>query len=375
MTYPRVIKKHIQDKLFQWKTIIIYGARQVWKTTLSKEILQEFKNDWAYFNCDLVRYRDLFSKQDEIIFSSNIWNKKIIVLDEAQRIENVWLNLKILHDHFPDLQVIATGSSSFDLANKINEPLTGRAVEFMMSPFSIQEIQEKYMPIDLQSKLEDILLYGLYPDVFDKDKDEMFQNISNIANNYLFKDTLLFEWLYKSDIVSRLLRLIALQIWNEVSYAEIANWLGISSLTVQKYIDILEKAFVIFKLTGFSNNPRKEIVKNTKIYFWDLWIRNAIIDNFVAVNSRTDIWAMWENFVIAERKKYLLNNDIHRQLYFWRNYNQQEIDLVEVDNADISAYEIKRNPNNKAKLPASFKEFYPNSSFEVIHKDNFMKML
>jgi len=375
MSYNRIIKKHLENSLFQWKTIILYGARQVGKTTLAKEILQEFGDDWFYFDCDLIRYRELFAKQDENIFESNIWNKKIIILDEAQRVENIWLNLKILHDHFPNLQVIATGSSSFDLANKINEPLTGRAVEFMMSSFSIQEIKAKYIPIDIQSKLEDILLYWLYPDVFDKNKDQMFQNISNIANNYLFKDILLFEWLYKSDIVSKLLKLIALQVWSEVSYSELANGLGISNITVQKYIDILEKAFVIFRLTGFSNNPRKEIIKSTKIYFWDIGIRNAIIDNFVNIDSRTDIWAIRENFVIAERKKYLLNNGIHSQLHFWRNYNQQEVDLVEVNNWKITWYEIKRNLKTKAKLPNSFKELYPDSEFEVINRDNFIKNL
>jgi len=369
--YHRTIKEKIKNWLFKGKILIIYGARQVGKTTLSKEIIKEFQNDASFFDCDLRENRKIFEKQDIEILSKVIKTKKIIVLDEAQRVKNIGLTLKIIHTHFPETQVIATGSGSFDLSNKINEPLTGRAIEFTLHPLSISEvIGNDYLKF--KNNLENILKFGLYPEIFQSSKNEIKERLTNIANNYLYKDILEFEYLKKSDQLYNLLELLALQIGSEVSSDELSKKLGLNKLTIQKYIYLLEKTFVIFRLRSFSRNLRKEISKGIKVFFWDLGIRNFLINNFNDMSLRNDYGDLWENFCIAEKIKHNHNCRKFKNSYFWRTYEQKEIDYIEEADGKINAFEFKWSQSKKARKPQEFLKTYSNSNFQVINKENFL---
>jgi hypothetical protein len=296
----------------------------------------------------------------------------LIVLDEAQNIENIWIILKILIETYPEKQFIATGSSSFDLANKLNEPLTWRNFKFILYPFSIEEIKNKYDNFYINDNLENILIYWSYPEIIWVGQSQKQERLNLLAWDYLYRDILKFEWIKKSNYLKSILQLLALQIWNEVSYNEIGQKLWLNHITVQKYIDILEQAFIIFKLNSFSRNLRNEITKWVKIYFYDLWVRNSLIQNYNSLNLRQDAWALWENLLISERKKYLNNNLLFRNIYFWRNHAQAEIDYIEEYNWRLYAYEFKYW-DKKAHIPKVFKEAYLDSSFELINKTNFIE--
>jgi len=373
--FKRILKAQIEKKLFQGEVIILYGARQVGKTTLVKEIVNEFADKAVYFDCDLIRNREIFEKQDEIEFKKVIGDKKLVVLDEAQRILNIGLNLKIMHNYLKDVQVIATGSSSFDLSNKINEPLTGRAVEFMLPPLSIEEIMQKYDYMIMKTQLNNVLRFGSYPNIFDRNEEEAREKLDFIVSNYLYKDILQFEDLKKSDKIIDILRLLAFQVGSQVSYNEIGNRLKISSITVEKYIDLLEKSFIVFRLHSLNRNLRNEIGKAVKIYFWDLGIRNSLIQNFNDIELRNDIGQLFENFCIAERLKYNENNRKFVNTYFWRTYEQKEIDLIEEEAGVLKAFEFKYNEKRKYKKPMQFFETYKNSSLEIICKENYLEFL
>jgi uncharacterized protein len=292
--YNRTIQKHIEKNLFKWWTIVLYWARQVGKTTLVKIIWEKTKKKWIYIDWDLLENRQMLGSQSLTTYKSLIGKNSLVIIDEAQRIENIWLVLKILHDNFPKVQIIATWSSSFDLANKINEPLTWRTKEFFLPPLSYQEIYPDLWLLT-QSQREKHLLYWWYPRCVDLPWDEAKEYIKHLSANYLYKDVLEWEQLKKSPKLLTLLQLLALQIWSEVSLTEIWQKLQISFHTVQHYIDLLEKSFVIFKLHSFSKNIRNELTKSIKIYFWDIGIRNALIDSFQQTIIRQDIWVLWEN--------------------------------------------------------------------------------
>jgi len=296
-------------------------------------------------------------------------------LDEAQHIENIGLILKIIVDTYPEIQIIATGSSSFDLANKISEPLTGRSRQFILYPFSLTEIKENTTFHDVISQIEKFLIYGLYPAVYELSETDAKFELMNIASNYLYKDVLEFEQLRNSKPLLQILELLALQIGNEVSFREIAQKLEISHPTVKKYIDLLEKCFIIFSLRSFSRNLRNEINKSQKIYFYDLGIRNAIIQNFNKPSLRTDIGALWENFCILERLKYNQANERWVNAYFWRMYSGQEVDYIEEHSGKLDGFEFKYNPNAKFKKPIKFLETYDNTSVQVIHRENWFEFL
>lgn len=364
----RSLKKQIKDKLFKGKVIILYWPRQVGKTTLIKEIAGEYPNINMYLNCELLSVQEVLSKPEAEQIKSYFGNKTLIILDEAQKINNIGVVLKILVDTYPELQIIATWSSSFELGNTLQEPLTGRHFTFEMYPLSIQELIIYKNKIYLKAKLESLLRLGAYPEVFLLPEQEGRERLEELASDYLYKDLLMFEWLKKSSIIKKLLQLLALQLGNEVSLQELATNLWINRLTVQKYIDLLEKSFVIFQLSAFSRNKRIEISKGTKIYFYDLWIRNALIQNFAPLELRNDVWALWENFCIIERIKFLQSKNIFRNQYFRRTYTQKEVDYIEEYDGKIHWYEFKYTKNT-FQSPKVFEVQYKNK-VKLINKDN-----
>lgn len=364
----RTLKKQIEEKLFKGKVIILYWPRQVGKTTLIKEIAIKYKDTSKYLNCELLSVQEILSKPEAETIKSYLWNKTLIILDEAQKISNIGTILKIMVDTYPEIQIIATWSSSFELGNHLQEPLTGRHFTFEMYPISLQELIQYKDKIYIKAKLESLLRFGSYPEVLLLPDEEAKERLEELASDYLYKDLLMFEWLKKSSIIKKLLQLLALQLWNEVSLQELAVNLWINRLTVQKYIDLLEKSFVIFQLPAFSRNKRIEISKGTKIYFYDLGIRNTLIQNFTPLELRNDVWALRENFCIIERIKSLKSKNLFRNIYFWRTYTQKEVDYIEEYNGKIQGYEFKYS-KNKTSSSKLFEEQYK-GKVEIINKEN-----
>lgn len=372
-----IVKRELQEQLEKWlfkkKALIVYGARQVGKTTLVKSILQKFP-DSAYFDCETISAKQSLSVADPIKLRHFIGNVKLVVLDEAQKVENIGLTIKLLVDNYPDLQIIATGSSSFDLADKINEPLTGRALDFFLYPFSVREMTQIYRPQDISQNIERFLIFGMYPEIAFQDEPVAKIYLDNLTAKYLYKDLLELDRIKKSDLLVRLLQMLALQIGNEVSFFELSRGLGIDRNTVIKYIDFLEKAFVIFRLRAFSRNLRKEINKKNKIYFHDLGVRNSLIANFNPLSLRQDTGVLWENFCVAERLKYLQVLGEKRNRYFWRTHDQKEIDYLEEWGGKLEGYEFKWKKETFAG-PAEFTKTYPRSSISLVNVGNYENFL
>ncbi|MFC2100662.1 ATP-binding protein [Bacteroidota bacterium] len=374
MEILRSIQQKIEDTLFKQKVIIIYGARRVGKTTLSKQIIKKHPGS-RYINCELLQNKVALETTNSELLFNFIGKHSLIVLDEAQYIKNIGLVLKVITDTFPNIQIIATGSSSFDLSYSISEPLTGRSREYILYPFSVQEIVNQNDMMTIHAGLENILRFGLYPEVYGKNEPDAIEELNNIASNYLYKDILQFENIKRSDLLMNLLRAVALQLGNEMSYSELANMLGENIHTIKRYIELLEKSFVIFRLSSFSRNLRKEIGKGQKIYFYDLGIRNAIIQNYNPLALRNDTGGLWENFCILERRKFNQNNRKFLNAYFWRTYDQKEIDYIEEEGGKLLAFEMKFNPKIKTKSPKEFLHTYPQSEFRIIHYDNYLNFL
>lgn len=375
MFRERTISDSIIDNLFKGKVIVIYGARRTGKTTLAKHILDTYTGTKStkYFSCEDFETKNLLETTNTEILQRTLGLYDLIILDEAQMLNNIGATLKIIHDFLPDLQVIATGSSSFDLRDQIGEPLVGRSRTYTLYSFSLSELAMD--SIQLQSNLEHILRFGLYPTVINQSEEYAKEELSDIKNGYLYKDILAIERIKSSNTLINLLISLALQVGSEVSYNELARKLGISTVTVQKYIDLLEKCFVIFVLPAFSRNIRKEIgTKSKKIYFYDLGIRNAIINSFAPLNLRTDTGVLWENFCIVELIKKARNKRRFLNNYFWRTYDQQEIDFIEEYNGVLYAYEFKFSPKQKVKIPQIFIDTY-RPQFQVINKENYQKYL
>ncbi|MFA5917245.1 MAG: ATP-binding protein [Candidatus Gracilibacteria bacterium] len=368
----RKITKEIEDNIFKGKIIIIYGPRQVGKTTLVRALLSKYGNTDDYYNCDEPDIRLSLTNKTSTELRSFFGDKKLIVIDEAQRVENIGITLKLLIDNYPDIQIIATGSSSFDLANKINEPLTGRKYEYHLYPFSIEELNSKYSKLELTRFKDENMIFGLYPEVFFSSQNDKIKNLKILVDSYLYKDILSFGNIRKPDMIIKLLQALALQVGNQVSYTELANLIGVDKNTIENYIIILEKAFIIFRLGSFSRNLRNEIKFSKKIYFYDLGVRNALINNFNPLELRQDTGALWENFLISERIKYNSNNFLYVNSYFWRTFTQQEIDYIEESGDKLSAYEFKYSVNKKPKPLKNFIEAYLKSSFEIINGDNYL---
>lgn len=370
----RSVLPEIEKRLFKGKIIIIYGPRRVGKTTLAKEILARHDRVDGYFNCEEPDINSALTNKTSTELKKLIGKRKLIVLDEAQKVKNIGLTLKLLVDNFPEIQVVATGSSSFDLANETAEPLTGRAFEFKLFPFSLSELKQQYSMVEIDRLLETFLRFGTYPEVVQADSGFAGELISDITRNYLYKDILEFERLKNPDLILKLLQALALQLGSEVAYTELANLLGVDKVTVERYIQILEKAFVVFRLTPLSRNLRNELTKTRKIYFCDLGIRNSLINNFNELNLRTDVGAIWENFCILERLKLNSSKKLFPNTYFWRTYEQKEIDYLEEGGGKFTAFEFKWK-KNKHKFPEEFGKNYPNSEFKLINRGNFWEML
>ncbi len=367
----RLIETAIVSKIGKGKAIIIVGPRQVGKTTLVKTIL---KNEvYLFLDGDDPTVRNLLTNPNTEQLKSIIGKNKFVFIDEAQRIENIGLTLKIITDQFKDVQLLVSGSSAFELNNKLNEPLTGRKWEFQLYPVSWKELEDNIGFLKAEQQLEIRLLYGMYPDVINN-SSEAFDVLKELTNSYLYKDILGLSSIRKPEVLEKLLQALALQVGSEVSYNELSQLLNINKNTVSTYIDILEKAFVIFKLKSFSRNLRNEIKTNQKIYFYDNGIRNMIIGNFNSLELRQDKGALWENFLISERLKKNSYENSTAKPFFWRTVQQQEIDYVEDLNGNIIAYEIKWNVNAKVKTHKIFNETY-NAQTEIINKENFRKFL
>lgn len=368
----RLLKNKINETLFKGKTIILYGARQVGKTTLVKEILNDFGSDGRYINCEIFSVEQNLNIPEPEKLKAFLGNYKLIVLDEAQNLSDTGRILKIITDTLKDVQIIATGSSSFDLANKAAEPMTGRIFTHTLYPLSVLEIKQNSDWLNIDAQLEKLLRFGSYPDVFTSNEDSAVSKLEELASSYLFRDLLKFEGIKKSSLLKNLLISLALQLGNEVTYNELATKFGVSSLTIQKYIDLLEQGFVTFKLNSFSRNIRKELTKAFKIYFYDNGIRNALVNNFNSISLRNDVGALWENFCISERIKSNSYNKRKVNCYFWRTYDQKEIDYVEETDGKITGYEMKYSEKQKIKIPKGFSENY-NAEVYKIDKSNYWK--
>ncbi len=366
----RHLKRSIEKYLFQKKTIILYGARQTGKTTLMDQILEPFREETLFLNGDDADTRQLFTNLNATQLVPLIGKSKIVLLDEAQRIPETGLVLKIIHDNFKNVQLIATGSSSFDLANMINEPLTGRKFEFTLYPLSFSEMVDYHGFLTEKRLLEHRLIYGYYPDIAVNTGNEI-KLLKSLASSFLYRDLLSLETIKKPVLLEKILSALALQIGNEVSYNELAQLLNSDKETIEKYIDLLEKTGVVFRLGALSGNVRNEIKKGRKIYFCDNGIRNAVLGNYSPLSMRTDNGALWENFLVSERIKYLGNNEKDVKSWFWRTTQQQEIDYIEQSDHKIYAFEFKWNPKKKGSLSKTFSKAYPDYEFKVINPENF----
>jgi predicted AAA+ superfamily ATPase len=371
---PRFAKNRLKEALFQGKIIHIPGARQVGKTTLLRQFVESANFKTLWLNGDESDVRLMFENPTSTGLKSLIGDNDIIVIDEAQRITNIGLALKIMVDNQPDRQVIATGSSAFELANSINEPLTGRKIELFLYPLSYGEMVSHSGSLEEKRMLEHRLIYGYYPEVVTNPGNRT-EILKSLSEAYLYKDIFLFENIKKPVLVERLLQAIALQVGNEVSFHEVGQIIGADQKTVERYINILEKAYIIFSLASLSRNVRNEIKKGRKIYFFDNGIRNAIIRNFNPISLRQDVGALWENFLISERIKYTDDRKLWVNRYFWRTHSQQEIDYIEESQGMLNAFEFKWNARKGGKLPRQFQEHYPNSNYTMITPSNFTEFI
>lgn len=368
----RTLHDIIEKRLFKGKAILLFGPRQSGKSTLIESILQD--KDHLYLNGDDADVRDILTNTTATKLRTLVGNQKILFIDEAQRIPNIGLTLKLFTDQIKDVQVIASGSSAFELSSQVNEPLTGRKYEFMLYPLSFAELVKYHGLIQEKRLIEQRMIYGYYPEIVIKTGEEG-ELLKLLAGSYLYKDLLMLEQVKKPLILEKLIKALALQVGSEINYQELGQTIGSDSKTVDKYIDLLEKTFVVFRLPAFSRNVRNEIKKGKKVYFFDCGIRNAVINNFKPLGARTDVGALWENYVLAERMKYLRYNNLEVDQYFWRTAQQQEIDLIEDNGEALTAFEFKWNKKAKVRFPQTFIDNYSGSTTFVISPDNVEEFL
>lgn len=364
----RILSDQIIKDLNRGKVQVIFGARQIGKTTLIDSI-NDSETKTLMLNCDDVDDRDLLTDKTTTELRNMLSGYARVCIDEAQRVPDIGMTLKKIGDLKSGVQVLVTGSSSLELANNINEPATGRLIEYRMFPLSLREMATESSVREESRLLEQRLIYGLYPEVVTTPSDAK-RILSSLSNNYLYKDILSYKGLKKPEMIHKLVKALALQVGEEVSYNELSGLLGIDKETVENYISLLEKCFVIFRLDSFSRNARNEIKKGKKIYFWDNGIRNAVISNFAPIDSRNDIGALWENLMVSERKKCNTYASTYAQMYFWRTHEQREIDLIEECDGVLKAFEFKSKAGKVVKCPKSFTDNYPNVEFKVITPDN-----
>lgn len=364
------IKKAISGER---KVIIIYGPRQSGKTTLIKYLLSEIKQDFEYFTGDDLYAQNIFSK-NELELLKKVIKSDILVIDEAQKIENIGLSLKLIFDN-TQVKIITSGSASFDLSNKLSEHLTGRTRTFWLYPLAFSEVEDKYRRVSKETALEEMLKYGMYPKVQDLTSNQDKENyLYEYLNNYLYKDILSFSGVRKPKKIVDLLTLLALQIGSEVKISELSQNLSISQKAVENYLDVLEKMFVLMNLRGFSRNLRKEISKTSKYYFFDIGLRNALIRNFNPLKMRSDAGELFENWFIMEKIKAASIFERPANFYFWRTYDQQEIDLIEERAGRLYGYEVKWR-KTKHKNPSDWLRAYDNSQYEIVNNENYQNFI
>lgn len=368
--YARTIENRIKEKINGGKAIVLVGARQVGKTTLINNILEG--SEFLFLDADDPTVRTLLSNPNTEQIRTIMGDHKTVFLDEAQRIPGIGLTLKIITDQFKHIQLFVSGSSSFDLGNELNEPLTGRKWGYELFPISWEEYENKIGFVKSEQQLENRLLYGFYPEVINNQGNEK-ETLKNLVNSYLYRDILAFSDIRRPEVLEKLLQALALQMGSEVNYNELSQTVGINKVTIQKYIEILEKGYIVFRLSSFSRNLRNEITKTRKIYFYDNGLRNMILGNFNPLELRGDKGALWENFLMAERLKQNSYKETYAKMYFWRTQQQQEIDLVEERNGRISGFEFKWT-GKRHNFPQKFVETYQSETF-LISRENFREFV
>lgn len=366
----RLLKNLIEKRLYRNKAIIVIGPRQVGKTTLLKMLVSDTKNKVLEWNCDEPDVRRRLTEPTSTELKAEIGDANLILIDEAQRIKNIGITLKLLIDNYPEKQVIATGSSAIEMSNSINEPLTGRKYEYVMYPFSCEELFNEFGEQEERRMLERRLIYGSYPEVVNNSGEER-ETLTELVGSYLYKDIFSFQDVRKPEIIEQLLQALALQIGSEVSFNELGRLLGLNTATVQRYIDLLEKSYVVFHLRSFSRNVRSELKKSRKIYFYDNGVRNALIGDYKPLALRNDTGALWENYIIAERLKHNAYNSFYGKSYFWRTQQQQVIDYIEDIDGVLHTYEFKWNEGKHPRLTDTFAKAYPDHSFTVVSPENY----
>lgn len=369
----RIIEQLIKNDFGRGKIIVLMGARQVGKTTLFDSVVSGSSNVLR-LNCDNYDDRSDLENKTSTELRQLMGNHEVVIIDEAQRAKNIGLSLKMLADLKLSMQILVTGSSSLTLANEINEPATGRLIEYNLFPLSLVELMQQTSPREEKRLLEQRMIYGLYPEVVTTPGDAK-RILVNLANNYLYRDLLEYRGVKKPEVLQKLVRALALQIGSEVSYNELSRTVGVDKATVESYIDLLEKCFVVFRLPAYSSNLRSEIKRGRKIYFYDNGIRNALLSNFAPLELRDDVGMLWENMMVSERIKRNSYSRSYAQMYFWRTQQQQEVDLIEEQDGRLTAFEFKWNTKKKAKLPKTFIDNYPNTNFKVISPDNYVEFV
>lgn len=377
MIIPRLIQSILQDHLLPGKVLVLYGPRQVGKTTLARELLAAISLRSRFVNADELVYREALSSQSRNILGDVLGDAELVVIDEAQRIPNIGLNLKIMVDSFPQVAILATGSASFELANRISEPLTGRSFTFTLYPLSYQEVGQYFGAIEARAQLERWMVWGGYPAILTTQDARLRERLLNeLVGAYLYRDILEIDGVRKSAKIVDLLRLLAFQIGQEVSVNELAASLALNRQTVEKYLDLLEKVFVIYRIGGYSRNLRKEVTKNARYYFYDNGVRNSLIQNFNPLGLRNDVGQLWENYMMAERMKANQFNDRFVNRYFWRTYDQKEIDLVEEYGGDLYGYEFKwQSEEIRKSVRKAFLEAYPGAKLTTVSRQNYEEFL
>lgn len=364
-----------EDVLQSGKIIMLYGPRQVGKTTLAKKLLADLPLKKLELNADIHPYEELLGARDLERLKGLVGDHELVFIDEAQRIPDIGINLKILRDHFPHLKLLVTGSSSFELANQTREALTGRTLTYLLYPISAKELTDLLSPFELEQQVENFLTFGMYPEILSlTGREKKIRYLRELVSSYLYKDILALTNIKHADKLRNLLRLLAFQLGSEVSLNELGRQLGMAKETVESYLDLLEKSFVIFRLGGFSRNLRKEVTKMSKYYFFDLGVRNTVIENYQPLELRGDVGQLWENFLLLERMKKQAYNFEFSNRYFWRTYDQQEIDYLEQREGTLSAFEFKFQ-EHPAKIPKAWAKAYPEADFSVIHRRNFLKFI
>lgn len=371
----RKLEKILSARIGSGKAIILIGARQVGKSTLFDSIIKTLDERFLMLNCDDPIVRETLSNITTPNLRLLLSDNKIILIDEAQRVDNIGMVIKRIVDNYNDIQLMVTGSSTLGIKDRLNEPLTGRKFEYEMYPISTGEIYETYGLIQTNQLLENRLIYGSYPDVLTHPEDAR-EILSNLADSYLYKDILEMESVRKPDLLRKLLIALALQVGSEVSYNELASTVGSDTKTVERYVDLLEKCFVIYRMTALSRNLRNELKKSKKIFFYDTGVRNAILNNFAPAALRNDMGALWENFFIMERIKRNEYNCERKNYYFWRTTDQKEIDFIEEYDGAFTLFEMKWNPRNKnIKFPQAFLNAYPCREMAVVTPENYLEFL